>query len=76
MFEQVRVNWISSTERTVLVTALHHQMTQRLLAAFPGVPVSSMAAELATAAVHEVDALIAKPIQVQAHAVVIKDHRG
>lgn len=76
MLEQLRANWIVSTERTVLLTALHHQMTQRLVAAFPGVPVSSMAAELATVAMREVDAVIAAPIQVQAGKITIKDHRG
>lgn len=76
MFEQARVNWIVSDERTMLLNALHQVMTQRLLATFPGSPVSGMAAELATAALHEVDALIAKPVQVQAGKLVIKDHRG
>lgn len=76
MFEQARVNWIASSERTLLLTALHQQMTQRLLAMFPAAPVSSMAAELATAALGEVDAIIARPVQVHAHTITIKDHRG
>lgn len=76
MLEQLRANWIASPERTVLLNALHHQMTQRLAAVMPGSVVSSLAAELATAALKEVDALVARPVEVHASKVVIRDHRG
>lgn len=76
MLEQLRVNWITSPERTALINALHHQMTQRLLAVMPGSPVSALASELATAAIAQFDLLVTQPVQVQANKVVIKDHRG
>ena len=76
MFEQARVNWITSSERTTLLNGLHRQITDCLVAAFPGVPVSPMANELVAVALREVDAIIAKPVQVNAHTIVIKDHRG
>lgn len=76
MLEQLRVNWIASRERTILVDALHGQMGRRLSAILPNDVVSSLAAELATAAIAEVDAIVAKPVEVHAHTITIKDHRG
>lgn len=76
MLEQLRANWIAAPERTMLVDALHGQMTRRLAAVLPHDLVSSLAAELATAAIAEVDAIVAKPVQAHAHTITIKDHRG
>jgi hypothetical protein len=60
----------------MLLDTLHGQMTDRLAAMFPGSPVSSMAAELATVALHAFDAQLAKPISVDASTVTITDHRS
>lgn len=76
MLEQLRAHWIASPERTMLVNALHQQMTAKLMACFPGSTVSGIAAELATVAIAEVDAIVASPIQVHAHTIKITDHRG
>lgn len=73
--DQARVNWMVSDERTALLNALNQVMTQRLLMTFPDSPVFSMAAELATAALREVDALLAHPVQVAAAQAVVNDHR-
>ena len=74
--EHFRAHWIASPARTMLLDTLHGQMTDRLAAMFPGSPVSSMAAELATVALHAFDAQLAKPIAVDAGTVTITDHRS
>lgn len=76
MLEQLRANWIAAPERTALVHALHGQMTRHLAAVLPGDLVSGLAAELATAAIHEMDAIVARSVEVSAATVTIKDHRG
>lgn len=76
MLEQLRAHWIASDERTALVHALHAKMAERLATVMPGGIVGGLAAELATTAIHEVDSIVAAPIQVRAQTITITDHRG
>ena len=76
MLEQLRVNWIASPERQMLGSAIHSAVAAKIAASLPtGLP-TSLVIELAQAALAEVDAWIAKPVQVQAGKNTIKDHRG
>lgn len=74
--EQLRVNWIASPERQMLGEAIRAAVVAKVAASLPtGLP-ATLVVELAQAALAEVDAWLAKPVQVQAHTVKLKDHRG
>ena len=75
-FEHFQAHWITSSSRTALLNALHAEMSKRLTAALHGMPIAGLAAELSTAALMAVDEQLAKPIQIEAGKVTIRDHRG
>lgn len=75
MIEQARVDYIASEYRQALLASIHATLTGVLNASLPQVP--SIAIERASAAVlAEVDAILARPVGLQAETITITDYRG
>jgi hypothetical protein len=76
VIEQARANWITWEQRINLLAAIDAVISARV-ATYYGHSISpAITAELAKLALDQVEAYLAKPVQVQADTVTITDHRG